>query len=94
MWEDRAPGHLDNVVESLTGVVPQPAVGIIETRQHRLDQLLQVQPRVLGGTRRLVSSGPCHREWKQMALPWYILQILMPVMALVHICWAGFTNEF
>lgn len=55
MWEDRAPGHLDNVVESLTGVVPQPAVGIIETRQHWLDQLLQVQPRVLRGTRRLVS---------------------------------------
>lgn len=48
MWKDRAPGHLDNVVESLAGVVPQATVSIIETRQHRLDQLLQVQPRILG----------------------------------------------
>lgn len=55
MWEDGAPGHLDNVIESLASVVPQPTVGVVETRQHGLDQLLQVEPRVLVDRRRPVS---------------------------------------
>lgn len=42
-----ASGHLDDVVEGLAGVVAQPAVGVIEAGQHGLDQLLQVEPRVL-----------------------------------------------
>lgn len=45
--EDGASGHLHDVVEGLTGVVPQPTVGVVEARQHRLDQLLQVEPGVL-----------------------------------------------
>lgn len=39
-----AAGHLDDVVEGLAGVVAQPAVRVVEARQHRLDQLLQVEP--------------------------------------------------
>ena len=35
-----ASGHLDDVVEGLTGVVSQPAVGVVEAGEHRLDQLL------------------------------------------------------
>lgn len=38
-----ASGHLDDVVESLAGVVAQPAVSVIEAGQHWLDQLLQVE---------------------------------------------------
>lgn len=68
VWEDRASGHLDYVIEGLAGIVPQPAVGIIETRQHRLNQLLQVEPRVLGDRRRLVSWGPHHREKEEMLM--------------------------
>lgn len=45
--EDGASGHLHDVVEGLTSVVPQPTVGVVEARQHRLDQLLQVEPGVL-----------------------------------------------
>lgn len=53
-----AAGHLDDVVEGLAGVVAQPAVRVIEACQHRLDQLLQVKPRVLRqGRRRQVSNG-------------------------------------
>lgn len=55
MWEDGAPGHLDDVIEGLASVVPQPTIGIVETRQHRLNQLLQVEPRVLVDRRRLVN---------------------------------------
>lgn len=68
MWEDRAPGHLDNVIEGLARVVPQPAVSVIETRQHRLNQLLQVEPRALGDRRRLVSWGPRHGEKEEMLM--------------------------
>lgn len=42
-----ASGHLDDVVEGLTGVVAEPAVRVVEAGEHRLDQLLQVEPRVL-----------------------------------------------
>lgn len=38
-----APGHLDDVVEGLAGIVAQSAVCIIEAGQHWLDQLLQVE---------------------------------------------------
>lgn len=45
--EHSSSGDLHNVVESLTGVVPQAAVRVVEAREHRLDQLLQVQPWIL-----------------------------------------------
>lgn len=50
MWENGAPGHLDNVIEGFTSIVPQPTISIIETRQHRFNQLLQVESRVLVDT--------------------------------------------
>lgn len=40
-------GHFDDVVEGLASVVAQPAVCIIKAGQHGLNQLLQVEPRVL-----------------------------------------------
>lgn len=47
MWQHSAPGHFDDVVEGLTGVVAQPTVCVVKAGQYRLDQLLQVEPRVL-----------------------------------------------
>lgn len=45
--DNGAPGHLHNVVQGLTGIIAQPAVNISKARQDRLDELLQVQTRIL-----------------------------------------------
>lgn len=55
--DNGAPGHLHNVVQGLAGVIAQPAVSISKARQHRLDELLQVQTRILATEPQWRTSG-------------------------------------
>lgn len=81
-----APGHLDDVVEGLAGVVAQPAVRVIEAGQHRLDQLLQVEARVLWWGRRTNSS---EQAGPQLPLP---ADIPAPLGGLRPLCGARFKD--
>lgn len=84
--EHGAPGHLDDVVEGLTGVVAQPAVRVIEAGQHRLDQLLQVEARVLWWGRRKNSSKEAS---PQLPVP---ADIPAPLGGLRPLCGARFKD--
>ena len=45
--QDRASGNLHNIIQRLTAVVSDTAIGVRKAGQHGLDQLLDIVARVL-----------------------------------------------
>lgn len=59
MREHGSSGHLYDVVERFAGVISQAAVRVVEARQHRLDELLQVQAGILEIQTKQVRTPGC-----------------------------------